>query len=126
MGLEEAAKELGIKGHGMELETDASAAKSYASRRGAGRIRHVEVRWLWLQKAVADGRFKLVKIAGGDNPADVLTKYKSLVEAQGLLRSVSVEVVGRPLPGEPEERRDLSEIGWIRLGRRIRWADAEE
>ena len=126
LGLEEAAKELGIKAHGMELETDASAAKSYASRRGAGRIRHVEVRWLWLQKAVADGRFKLVKIVGGDNPADVLTKYKALAEAQGLLRSVNVEVVGRQSPGELEENGDPSEVGWIRLGRRIRWADAEE
>ena len=44
---------------GVEVEvqanTDSSAAKSIASRRGAGRVRHVEVRELWVQDRVAKG-----------------------------------------------------------------------
>ena len=121
LGLEEAAKELGIVGAGVELETDASAAKSYASRRGAGRIRHIEVKWLWLQKAVADGRFRLVKLVGTENPADVLTKYKSLTESRDLLRQVGIGLVGKSgKAGTPED------IGWLCLSAGQRWADAEE
>ena len=126
LGLEEAAKELGIVGTGVDLETDASAAKSYASRRGAGRIRHIEVKWLWLQKAVADGRFRLVKLVGTENPADVLTKYKTLAEARELLRPVGVELVGRSVPEQMGENGDHSSGGWIRLSAGQQWADVEE
>ena len=116
LGLEEAARELGIEGTGVDLETDASAAKSYASRRGAGRIRHIEVKWLWLQKAVADGRFRLVKLVGTENPADVLTKYKTFAEARDLLRSVGVGLVGRSSRDSTEENGGPSSCGWLCLG----------
>ena len=32
----------------VQANTDSSAAKSIASRRGAGRVRHIEVRELWV------------------------------------------------------------------------------
>ena len=74
------AKELGFKA--MEgklvLGTDSSAAKSFVSRRGLGRMRHIEVRDLWLQKEVMKGLVKVVKIPGDDNPADLMTKYLDL------------------------------------------------
>ena len=124
LGLEEAARELGIVGAGVDLETDASAAKSYASRRGAGRIRHIEVKWLWLQKAVADGRFRLVKLVGTENPADVLTKYKTIAEARELLRPVGVELVGKPSHGSAGENGDHPSSGWLCLSSGQRWADA--
>ena len=46
----------------VELATDSGGAKSFASRRGSGCIRHIEVEWLWLQQAVADGRFRMTKV----------------------------------------------------------------
>ena len=48
--MQTAAKELGIEvgDLSVEIATDSSGAKSFASRRGSGRIRHVEVTWLWL------------------------------------------------------------------------------
>ena len=118
LGIQTAAKELGIVSEELivEAQTDSSAAKAYASRRGAGRVRHIEVRWLWLQQAVADGRFRLVKLLGTSNPADILTKYKTINDYRELLRTVSVEVVGKA----PED------IGWLRLGSGVRWADAVE
>ena len=72
LGMQTAAKELGItvEDLSVEMATDSSGAKSFASRRGSGRIRHIEVKWLWLQQAVA------AKVAGSLNPADILTKYK--------------------------------------------------
>ena len=46
----------------VEMATDSSGAKSCASRRGSGRTRLIEVVWLWLQQAVADGRFRMTKV----------------------------------------------------------------
>ena len=80
---------------------------------------------LWLQQAVAEGRFRLVKVAGTANPADALTKYKGFAEMRSLLGAVNVKLVGKGHGGK-EENGDPSEIGWIRLGRGGRWADAGE
>ena len=120
LGIRTAARELGIVSDELvvEAQTDSSAAKAYASRRGAGRIRHIEVRWLWLQQAVVEGRIRLTKLPGTSNPADILTKYKAFNDYREQLRAVSVEVVGNA-PGHGRE-----EIGWLRLGSGIRWADA--
>ena len=68
-----------------------------------------------------------MKVVGSENPADVLTKYKSLGEARSLLSRVNVEVVGKVLVqssrghgGAPEKD------GWLRLGHGVSWADAED
>ena len=82
-------KEIGMKAE-ITLSTDSSAAKSLGSRRGTGRIRHLETKWLWLQIEVAEGRIKLEKVAGDLNPADLLTKYKNAAEIEKLLRLMSM------------------------------------
>ena len=74
---------LGIKGLMMDMglsmelrvNTDSSAAKSIASRRGCGKVRHLEVRELWLQDRVAKGELQVKKVRGEDNLADILTKH---------------------------------------------------
>ena len=74
---------LGVKatmadaGYKLDLEvlTDASAAKGIASRRGLGKTRHVDVHFLWVQERVHRGDLVVSKVWGGDNPADLLTKY---------------------------------------------------
>ncbi|CAK0903384.1 unnamed protein product [Prorocentrum cordatum] len=40
----------------LEIECDASSAIAIASRRGLGRLRHLEVKWLWLQQLVGTGQ----------------------------------------------------------------------
>ena len=67
----------------IELFTDASAAKSFASRKGLGRQHHVDTRYLWLQEEVASGRVRLGKVRGELNPADVLTKYRAEGDSVG-------------------------------------------
>ena len=57
--------------------TDASAAKGIASRRGLGKVRHIELCQLWLQDKVANDEIRIVKIAGADNFSDSLTKPAS-------------------------------------------------
>ena len=57
--------------------TDSSSAKGTSTRRGAGRIRHIETSTLWLQTAVTQKRLSIHKIAGPQNPADLGTKHLS-------------------------------------------------
>ena len=87
----------------IRLWVDSSAAKSMASRIGLGKVRHMEVKFLWLQEAVKNKKVELRKIAGNLNPADVLTKPKSVKEAAALLESVGVHVRGRREDGPPQE-----------------------
>ena len=91
LGLQTAMKELGVE-VSVELATDSSAAKSFASRRGLGRMRHIQVKQLWLQTAVAAGRLTLKKVNGKTNPADLLTKYLSQIEIEGHAGRMSLQL----------------------------------
>jgi hypothetical protein len=92
IGIKTMLEELGVCVK-IVLATDSSAAKSLGSRRGTGRIRHLETRWLWLQLEVAKGNIKLAKVAGDVNPADVLTKYKGSKEISKLLDRMNIAVM---------------------------------
>ena len=71
------ARELGVHlgGGGLVLKTDSEAAKSFVSRRGLSRMRHIEVRELWLQEEVRKGNVIVKRVAGAENPADLMTKF---------------------------------------------------
>ena len=81
IGFKNMMKEMGVK-IDIILKTDASAAKGIATRRGMGKVRHIEVTQLWLQDKVARGEIKVEKIDGAKNIADQLTKY---VTKEGIL-----------------------------------------
>ena len=59
----------------LELTVDATAGIGIASRKGAGRIRHIATPTLWLQRLVNDGSVVLSKTQGTQNPADMGTKF---------------------------------------------------
>ena len=69
----------------IRLLVDSSAAKSIASRTGLGKLRHLGIKFLWLQEAVRKKKVVLSKVRGDINPADVLTKPKSLDDMKQLL-----------------------------------------
>jgi len=69
----------------IRLLVDSSAAKSIASRTGLGKLRHLGIKFLWLQECVRRGKVVLSKVRGDINPADVLTKPKSLEDMRLLL-----------------------------------------
>jgi len=69
----------------IRLLVDSSAAKSIASRTGLGKLRHLEIKFLWLQECVRRGKVVVSKVRGEVNPADVLTKPKSLEDMRQLL-----------------------------------------
>ena len=60
--------------------TDSSAAKGMASRKGLGKVRHIEVNQLWVQQKVSAGEIELKKAEGAKKVADALTKH---VEHEG-------------------------------------------
>ncbi len=77
---------------------DAEAARAIASRQGSGKVRHLEVRYLWLQDQVRRGEIRLVKVWGKENPADVLTKPMGFAEAMNLLRLLHCLFYNSPIP----------------------------
>ena len=75
IGLQSMLSDICVSPLGIEIKTDASAAIGIASRRGLGRVRHIEVAQLWIQEKVANGVLKLIKVPGQANLADACTKY---------------------------------------------------
>ncbi len=102
LGVQSVAADLGYT-LDLRVWVDSTAARAVASRTGLGKVRHLEVRYLWVQEALKGGRLQIRKVAGTDNPADVATK--------GL--------------GEADATRLLETVGGVAIPRtkRVRWAD---
>ena len=92
-GLVSLSHELGFEGlqSVIQLGTDSSAAKSFVYKRGLGRMRHVEIRDLWLQREVREGRLRVEKIPGVENPADLMTKVLSTNDIEDRLKGMNIE-----------------------------------
>jgi hypothetical protein len=93
LGMQSLAEDLGWKVQ-VRVWTDSSAAKAVANRRGLGKLRHVELKWLWMQDMVKEGRIQLKTVRGNENVADHLTKPKSRAEIETLLERVGGEFRG--------------------------------
>ena len=59
----------------IEVKEDSSAAKGIAARKGLGKLKHVDIKELWIQEKVHDGDLKITKVPGTTNLADALTQY---------------------------------------------------
>ena len=55
--------------------TDSSSAIVHASRIGLGGLRHMELKFLWVQREAEEGRVRVKKVTGFDNTTDVATKH---------------------------------------------------
>ncbi len=58
----------------VQVNTVSIAGKTTESRSGAGRVRHVEVRRLWIQDRVAKEELDVIRVKGESNVADIFTK----------------------------------------------------
>ena len=74
LGLQSVLKGFEIESE-ITVKSDATAAIAIASRRGLGKVRHIEVCQLWLQERVRRGDIMVVKVGTHENVADALTKY---------------------------------------------------
>jgi len=76
------AATLGVQSHlrdwAMELsitmQTDSSSGMAFGNRRGLGKMRHIQTRYLWIQEHVASRTLRIKKIDGTLNLSDILTK----------------------------------------------------
>ena len=73
--------------------TDSSAAKSFVGRQGLGKMKHLEIRDLWLQKEVREGRVVVRKVLGTENPSDLGTKILNTAEIVERLEGMNLEEV---------------------------------
>lgn len=94
--LRASAHALGIKAmlsdwnYGVECEIhmrcDSSAARGISARQGLGKVRHIDVRFLWLQQAVQEGRLKVLSVPTSENVSDTFTKALVHVDAERCYR----------------------------------------
>ena len=79
----------------LRVHVDSDTAKAISSRLGLGKVRHMEVKYLWAQEAHRSKRFEVVKVRGDQNPSDVLTKAmsaKDMVEKMAAVGARFVDV----------------------------------
>ena len=93
LGIRNLMQEWGLS---MSLESlcDSSAARGVLNRTGCGRIRHLELKHLWVQDLVQRGQVRVRWIPRAKNTADILT---------------------HPC-GVPDLSKGLKEMGVVRLG----------
>ena len=95
IGLRNILNDLGIQDKvqlKIRLKTDSSAAKGIASRKGIGKVRHIEVNQLWVQDRVAKGEIELIKVPGAINVADALTKSVESDKLQSHMEQVNLSL----------------------------------
>ena len=92
IGMKSMMKDFGIT-TSIRVNTDASAAIGIASRRGLGRIRHIDVDELWVQDKVAQGVIKPQKVKGPENLADTLTKHVTQSELEYHITHMNMRIV---------------------------------
>ena len=62
---------------GIQMRMDATAGAAIGSRRGLGRVKHLNTVFLWVQEFVTSGKIKISKVHTTENYADILTKAVS-------------------------------------------------
>ena len=106
------ARELG---HGemksrMVVGTDSTTGKSFVARRGMRRMRHIEVRELWLKEEVRKGMVAVQKVKGEENPAGLMTKFLGEAEVEERLKRISADAKWRrEEQGQPKQKNKKEE-----------------
>ena len=75
----------------LTIYADASAALGIVGRRGAGKLRHVNIGMLWVQAKSADGTVQFKKVLGTENPSDLMTKHNGWPTITKLLEIMAQE-----------------------------------
>ena len=74
LGLSAVAEELDLGFAAPRVGSDASAARGMAARHGLGKVKHLELKHLWVQELHKNGEVKTKAIVGVNNPADLWSK----------------------------------------------------
>ena len=81
----------------LTLKSDATAAIGITQREGLGKVRHLTTADFWVQQRLRRNEFRILKVPGTENPADLGTKG---VEHAAMLKHMRalgfVSLGGRP------------------------------
>ena len=99
----------------IRLLADATTGKSLVSRRGLGRVRHIDVADLWIQSHVKSGDFDVIKMKNTYNSADMMTKHLCIEDMEKCVHQIGCTyAAGRAglAPkldvGAPEEQKTMN------------------
>jgi hypothetical protein len=70
----------------LRMKSDSSAGRAISLRKGTGKLRHLQVKYLWIQDALFEKRLVIEKVKGVENPADVGTKFLMSHEVQSVTK----------------------------------------
>eukprot|EP00435_Cladocopium_sp_Y103_P035217 s961_g9.t1 len=74
----------------MRVYLDSSAARGVFQRQGAGRVRHLEIKSLWVQQALRQKKFSLHAVNIHENVADVGTKALAVAKLEKFREELGV------------------------------------
>ena len=86
------------------IKTDSSAAKGICTRLGSGKMKHLEVKQLWVQEVVHNKRLKIDKVPRAENPSDLMTHHWVQADAVHHLPAIGV------LDGKGEQEGSRGEL----------------
>jgi hypothetical protein len=92
------------------VHTDSAAGKVMGTRRGCGKVRHLEIRELYIQQLTNSGRVKIEKVAGQLNEADIGTKVLDQKRLEELMQMHKVVNPVEPVFGK-KTRASTSSFG---------------
>ena len=90
IGLHAAARFLTGERVTLKAYTDSSACRGITNRQGTGRVKHLQIRRLWLQAATRDGRVSVHAVGTKENTADIGTKPLSARRVRLLLNMIGM------------------------------------
>ena len=92
--------ELGVQVN-IVMKSDSTSGIALMQRRGLGRLRHLQVKELWLQEKVRAGDIQVEYVPTQENMADVLTKGLGTIKMEQLVNKIGL--VSRPQKQEQED-----------------------
>ena len=99
--------ELGVQAN-ILMKSDSTSGIALMQRRGLGRLRHLQVKELWLQDQVRAGDIQVEYVPTQENMADVLTKGLGTLKMEQLVSKIGL--VCRPQKQEQNMIMTLKEI----------------
>ena len=90
IGMKSLAFDLTRRQFPLVLRPGSSAAIGIGSRRGAGKLRHIDTSTLWLQAHDTSRNICLSKVLGDENPSDLGTKHLAAPRMQALMAKLGL------------------------------------
>jgi hypothetical protein len=85
LGIQALMEDMGFDSE-VRMKSDSSAGRAISLRKGTGKLRHLQVKYLWIQDALFEKRLRIEKVKGTENPSDVGTKYLMAHEIQNVTK----------------------------------------